>query len=469
MLFRIRGIYSTALTSLLMKRGHEPTQPSKLIASRFSVAPLTLPPHVDIYDLPDRSGVVLEGKDDAVSEALEALEDLPDAFINEHPARLNAIYKGVVEEVRHDGCYVNLGGFRGFLANAHVRRGEEVVVTVIKCLPEAPLLSLGMRIVGDYAKLIQGYGVSLSKGLAKSKRARELMTLGHAIKPQGWGVRWRRSAAYAPLSELIEEVELLKRRAEECTKRASERRAPALIANGDRVVEVRFYGASLARLDSARSVVCPTMPRHHVFKSWRGAYSMVVDLLESLHPALSTEHLKQASNSILSKALRPGSTVSIKHMKPQGEVVDLTPGKVLEVGGGQVKLERRFKAGGVYDGIGAAKEEGDRGLTVFGEGCWVSYTAYFSREGLLKGAYFNISTPPIIKPGEVRYVDLLVDVVWTPREGAKIVDAEEVVGAAEKGLLPKRLASRALEVAEKLAKELGSSHPLSIDLTTFGA
>lgn len=469
MLFRIRGIYSTALASLLMKRGHELTQPSKLIASRLAVAPLTLPPHIDVYDLPDKDGVMLEGEDKAVDEALSALEELPDAFVKEHAARLNAVYKGIVEEIRRGDCYINLGGLKGLLRAPapQVKQGEEVVVTVIKCLAETPLLSLGMRVVGDYAKLIQGHGVSLSKGLVKSKRARELMTLGHAIKPQGWGVRWRRSAAFAPLSKLIEEIEHLKRKAEECVKKASEQRAPALIMDGVKTVEVRFYGASLIKLDSARSTVCPTMPRHHTFKAWRGAYPMVVDLLESLHPSLPMERLSQASDYLLSKALKPGSAVSIKHIKPQGGALSLTPGKVVDVSGGLLKLERRFKAGGVYDGIKVAKEEGDRGLTVFKEGCWVSYTAYFSREGLLKGAYFNISTPPVIRPREVCYIDLLVDVVWTPMNGAKVVDVDEVALAAERGWLPKRLANKAMEVAERLAEELRSSHPLSVDLSIF--
>ncbi|MEM4700398.1 MAG: DUF402 domain-containing protein [Candidatus Nezhaarchaeales archaeon] len=469
MLFRIRGIYSTALASMLMKRGHELTQPSKLIASRLAVAPLTLPPRVDIYDLPDKDGVMLEGEDEAINEALSVLEELPDSFIKEHAVRLNAVYKGVVEEASHGSYRVNLGGVRGLLRTPalQIKEGEEVLVTVIKPSAETPSLSLGVRVVGDYAKLIQGHGVSLSKGLAKSRRAKELITLGHVIKPQGWGIRWRRSAAFAPLSRLIEEIEHLKRKAEECIKRASERQAPALIMDGVRTVEVRFYGASLIKLDSARSVVCPTMPRHHTFKAWKGAYPTVVDLLESLYPVLSMEHLSQASDRLLSRALKPGSTVFIKHIKPQGAVLSLTPGKVVDVKGGLLKLERKFRAGGVYDGIKVAKEEGDRGLTVFKEGCWASYTAYFSKDGLLKGAYFNISTPPVIKPGEVCYIDLLVDVVWTPTEGVRVLDMDEVAAAAESGWLPRRLAVKAMEVAKRLADELVSSHPLSVDLSIF--
>jgi predicted RNA-binding protein associated with RNAse of E/G family len=83
---------------------------------------------------------------------------------------------------------------------------------------------------------------------------------------------------------------------------------------------------------------------------------------------------------------------------------------------------------------------------------------------LLKGVYFNVSTPPDFKPGEVSYLDLLVDVAWTPQAGARLVDVEEVERAEKQGTLPRHLAERALKVAKELAHALSSRDPLSIDL-----
>jgi Ribonuclease G/E len=468
MLFRVRGIYATALTSLLMKEGHQPTQASKAVASRLSLPPITLPPDVDIHDLPDKGGVIIEGDEGGVEEALKALmEKLPDATAREHRARLNAVYKGVVTEVRNGGCYVELGGFKGFIPKASLREGEEVAVTVVKCLPENPILSVGLRVAGSYAKLIQGHGVSISRGLRGSRRAEELLTLAQALKLQGWGIRWRRSAAYAPLDELLEEVELLKKRAEQCLRKVEESKAPAMITPGDRVVELRIYGASKAKLDEVRAEVCPTIPRHHLLKTWGKAYSMVVDLLESLQPPLPKEVMAAASDKLIAKAFKPGSKAFIRHLKPTGEALSLTPGKVVSVEGGLLKLERRFKGKGVYDGLGAAKEEGDWGLTVFKEGSWASYTAYFSKAGLLKGVYFNVSTPPDFKPGEVSYLDLIVDVAWTPQAGARLMDVEELEKAETQGILSKHLAERALKVAKGLSHALSSRDPLSIDLSSL--
>jgi len=464
MFFRVRGIYATALTTLLMKRGHEPTQPSKTIASRLSLTPLTVPPQLDIYDLPSREGVVVEGGDRPVEEALNILlEELPDVHVKEREPRLNSVYKGLVEEASNDGCYVNLGGARGLLPRQRLREGEEVVVTVVKHLSDSVILSPGIRVVGSYAKLIEGHGTSLSRGLKGSRRAGELLALGKAIKPQRWGIRWRRSAAYAPIDKLIEEVEALKRRAEECVEKASKLKAPSLILEGDRVVELRFYGASLRRLDEARSTVCPTMPRHHVFKTWGRPYSSVVDLIEDL--GLPRPLLKQVSGKMMSRVFKPGTMVSIVHVKPQGSTISLTPGRVVTVEEDLIKLERVFKKGGTYNGLGVPKEEGDRGLTVFKEGCWAYYTAYFSSSGELKGVYFNIATPPTYRPGEVRYLDLLVDVSWTPGEGAKMIDVDELQRAVEEGWLCKSLANRAMEAATRLIKMLASAHPLLIDLS----
>lgn len=465
MLFRVRGIYSTALTALLMRRGHEPTQPSKTIASRIPLTPSALPPHLDIYDLPDKGGVVVEGGDKPVEEVLNILlEELLDVHVRERRPKLNSVYKGVVEECFNDGCYVNLGGVRGLLPRQRLKEGEEVVVTVIKHLSDSVILSPGVRVVGGYAKLIEGHGVSLSKGLKGSWRAKDLLALGRAIKPEKWGIRWRRSAAHASIDVLIEEVENLKKRAEECAKKISKLQAPSLILEGDRVVELRFYGASMKKLDEARSTVCSTIPRHHLLKSWGKPYSSLVDLIEDLD--LPEPLLKQLSNKLMSRVFKLGSTVSIRHVKPQGQVVNLTPGKVVAVEEDIIKLERAFKAGGLYDGLGILKEEGDRGLTVFKEGCWASYTAYFSRKGELKGVYFNITTPPIYRPGEVQYLDLLVDVAWTPSKGARMVDVEELHRAVEEGWMRKDLANRALKIAERLTEMLASTHPLSIDLST---
>lgn len=458
--FRIRGIYATSLTKLLLDEGFKPTQCSKTLLSRFNVEPLTVPPDVDVYDTERRDGVVVEGRREAVERAVKAMEDrLDDVVVRELKPGVNAVVKGVVKGQGEEGSLVDLGGQVGVVPGQRLREGEEVVVTVVKCREGGPpILSLGPRVVGAYAKLLPGDRVSLSSGIKKgSRKASELYSLGRMVRPQGWGLRWRRSAMYVDFETLIGEVRELERRAEELMRMVEGAKAPSTIVEGDAVYVATMYGASRRRLDELRGQVVSTMPRHHTFKSWGKAFAFMVDVLESIGGGLDV--MSRASDLMFERAMRMRGQVEIVHVKPNGEVLSLRPGRVIGVRGGEVRLLRRFKGGGVYDGLGEPREGGDYGITTFREGSWWYSTAYYSRDGKLKGVYFNVSTPPEFKPGVVRYLDLCVDVVWSPRAGVKVVDEEEVEAMVEAGHLSRRLADKAISVAHELAEELIRSGP----------
>ncbi|RLF09936.1 MAG: hypothetical protein DRJ98_07225 [Thermoprotei archaeon] len=468
LLFRIRGIYSTALTKLLISRGFYPTQCSETIMSRFKLEKLVEPPDIDIYDLPSKEGVTLEGKAEGIKKITELLvEELPDVIVRELKPCVNAVYKGVAEKKVDEGCWVNLGEDKGLLPKHHLSPGQEVLVTVVKCLPNKPILSLGLRVVGRYAKLLPGQEITLSAGIKKRGKAMELLALGRMIKPEGWGLRWRRSAQYASMEELMREVEELKHRAEEALKIAEQQQAPSLIFEGDKVAELMFPGGSQKKLDELRSEVCTTIPRHHLFKTWGKPYSLTVDLLEALNEALSRENFVKASDYMFKKAIKPGRFMEIIHIKPDGRAYSLRPGKTIEVKNGEVMVERRFKGGGVYDGLGEVKEEGDYGITLFKEGCWVSRTVYYSRNMVLKGVYYNISTPPEIKPGKIKYVDLCIDVVWSPKQGVKVIDEEELKEMVKKRSLTVKVGEKALNIAYCLAEELSRVEDKIVDLSKF--
>ncbi len=454
--FRIRGIYSTSLTRLLLENGFKPTQCSKTLLSRFKLEELFTPPDVDIYDTKQKDGVVIEGKREAVERVLDVIEKrLEDAMIREVKPGVNCVFKGVVKENTCEGAIVDLGEGLGILPGQRLREGEEVVVAVVKCVENGlPILSMGPRVVGSYAKLIPGDRVSLSRGIKYRGKALELQTLGRALKPPKWGLRWRRSAQYASIEKLMQEVKELERRGEELLKLLDRASAPSKITEGDSVYIVSMLGSSKEKLDALRAEVTPTMPRHHLFKSWGKPFALLVDLVEAIGGKLEG-FMEKASNLLLERGLRAKEQVEIVHVKPDGRVINLRPGKIIEVDGGKVKLYRRFKGGGFYDGLDEAKEEGDYGVTVFKEGRWWCYTMYFSKDHRLKGVYFNISTPPEYMPGRIKYLDLGVDVVWSPKRGVKVVDEEEVKKLVEEGALPKRLADKALEEALRLAKEIG--------------
>ena len=87
---RIRGIYSTALTKLLLDRGFRISQPSKKIAERLNLEKTYEEFDVDIYNKRDEQGIVLVGT--KVEEVKNILEDeLIDVFFRKMPYQLYGI------------------------------------------------------------------------------------------------------------------------------------------------------------------------------------------------------------------------------------------------------------------------------------------------------------------------------------------------------------------------------------------
>ncbi len=98
---------------------------------------------------------------------------------------------------------------------------------------------------------------------------------------------------------------------------------------------------------------------------------------------------------------------------------------------------------------------GDYGLTEAREGAWYVKNTYFSKEGKLKGEYYNVNTPVELYPFGARYIDLEIDVVRRAGERAFIVDREKLDLLAKEGKISRQLAEKAVEVADLLVDKMG--------------
>jgi hypothetical protein len=79
---KVRGIYATALSKLLLNHGFELVQPSIEIVERLKVEPLEKDPDVTIQDRHDRQGVEARGSVEAVEAlGLSLREDLVDVIL----------------------------------------------------------------------------------------------------------------------------------------------------------------------------------------------------------------------------------------------------------------------------------------------------------------------------------------------------------------------------------------------------
>jgi Ribonuclease G/E len=122
---------------------------------------------------------------------------------------------------------------------------------------------------------------------------------------------------------------------------------------------------------------------------------------------------------------------------------------------GKLTVRRESRSHGTYDALGTEREPGDVATTRLKEGRWWYATAYRGEDGENKGTYANVCTPVEVFPGEVRYVDLHVDVVEHPDGTVERVDDDELDAAVEAGHLKPDLAEKAREVASRLEDALG--------------
>jgi len=119
-----------------------------------------------------------------------------------------------------------------------------------------------------------------------------------------------------------------------------------------------------------------------------------------------------------------------------------------------VTVRRDISGGGTYDALGVERRDDDEAITKFEEGRWWYPTAYRGEDGAPRGTYVNVCTPVEVFPGEVRYVDLHVDVVKTPGGTVRRVDDDELDAAVDAGNVPEPLAKKARDVAGALESAL---------------
>ena len=458
---RIRGIYSTALTKLLLDHGFQITQSTQVIRNRLNIEPDVDTPDIDIRDTSDKQGLVVEAKDAILNMFLNVItEELPNPLIYLSKVTTNAIYKGVVEQQTPHGTVINLGEYKGLLLGEKLEEGKELLVRVIDPgLGRDITLTTNITIPGRYAILIPENSIKISKKIRSPEARQTLFVLGKAIKPKNWGILWRTAAATRETKELIEEVKKLEEEAEKIFKKGEKESAPALLYEGERIAYIKIPYEAKRRLDEIRGKVTPTIPNHHFYKSLNSEFALVVDLAEKIiskNPELKEEVTEQVKETILQKYPKIGEIIEIEHAKLNGKRIHLTPGKIIEKTNNPLtlKLMRKFRSGGVYDALNIPIEEGDYGITEITQGSWYMKTSYYNKEKELKGEYYNISTGIEIHPQKVTYIDLAIDIVKWPNNDVKVVDKEELEEAYKKGIITEKYYKEILKNVEILEEKI---------------
>lgn len=220
--------------------------------------------------------------------------------------------------------------------------------------------------------------------------------------------------------------------------------------------EVEFPYIAKSILDQLRAKVAPTIADHHRF---RIITTTEVDRAEEelLKFPDKRKAIEAHFRGLIQDSFRPGNTIGIEHVKPEGQLIQLIPGKVrdFDVASNRLIIKREGLRPGRYDGLAIAKEEGDYAITETQQGTWVVIHSYYSMTDELKGQFYNINTPVEFYPDRIRYVDLHIDVIRWPDGKVKVIDRELLDEAQKSGYISQALKEKAEQVVQELMEEIG--------------
>jgi len=464
---RIRGIYSTALTKLLLDQGFEIVQPSTALTDRFELEGNMESPDIDIYDRYDRQGVRVLGKAQAVKIFKSILQvHFDDVIIREWKVTADGIYKGWKKHLDTDthSVLVDIGLAIGKVNKEEIRDSDaqHIVVQVVprRIGAKEPILTTEIKIPGKYAILIPGNQIKVSRKILDWQKRSRLFQIGKDLDLRGWGVIWRTSAADQPTEVLRDEVVSLLKEGEGVSKKAAQVEAPAVLWEGSHFIETEFPALSKREFDEIRGVVAPTLDGHHFYKTCGKEVSSAVDMAEKL---LEEGKSRKEVGDLFQKTIQKeypevGSIIEIEHVKLNGRVFHLGEALIesFDNDNSVIEFSRVFRREGVYDGLKTRKEPGDTAITKARVGEWYFKTRYFSKDGKPRGTYVNLNTPIELYPYGIRYVDLEIDVCVWPDGKIEVLDEEKFENAVREGLVTQKLTEIVTEKLQEIMRGMSS-------------
>jgi len=455
---KIRGIYSTALTKLLLDNSFEIVQPSLTIKKRFELEDNSVPPDLKIKDRYNLQGIRVLGTSEAVSTFQSILHSsFEDVLTRKWQVSVDGIYKGIVMESDEDIVYIDVGsGVIGRLPKSEIANTSEkqalIQVERKRIGVKQPILTTKLKIVGDYAILAQNSKVGVSLRVRDLNKRAELYALGKKLARDGWGIIWREASATQSRETLENEITALVEKVKILNEKASRAEAPALLLEGSYSMDVEFPWFSKQNLDKLRASTAQTLNRHHFFKSCGGKASAALEMAEKLlEKGQDRREVEEAfKQQIVCEFPEVGSLVDVEHVKLSGLVLHLGQATIESLDEEQIRYSRIIRSNGFYDGLDVRKEAGDKAVSETKRGEWCVTTKYFSRAGEWKGTYINFNTPVEVYPEAIRYVDLEVDVCIRPDGAAEVLDMEKLEKALENSFISKTL----FETVKEKVKEI---------------
>ncbi|MGC9136523.1 DUF402 domain-containing protein [Caldivirga sp.] len=430
---RVRGVYATALTKIMLEDGYDIVQATDTILSRFNILHSTEPPDVTIKDDENVPGALFViGKCSEVNRVLESiLRRVGDVAFNKPPVPLYSVIMGVVTDSGHievaPGVVALLEGSNYF------RPGDKLPVTMVNVTGQLRASPYIMPTT-SYLRVIDSPTVRLSRHIKDPEAKMMLVRVGLSKINQlsGLGIRWRSSAQYLSEEEAEKALDEAISLVNAIRVKIAEARDYDMLFEGECIVSVILDAEARWVLDDVRNTIVPTVRGHHALKITM-KNTEILDYTEYLINELKMRD--ELSRALTNYALGNLPMINVHHVKVNGEHINLGPGERVHYSNGLIVIRRELKPGGVLDGLNVVKEYGDVAYSVINLGERHLVHIYASQDGSFKGAYININTPIEATWDGVIYVDLEVDLTVDKELNVKVIDEDKLSSIPSRRLI----------------------------------
>ena len=466
---RVRGIYSTALSKLLNDHGVELVDVTEPVAERLGIDPRRGEP-ADVTvksDKDEPTQILILGFPKEVEFISSILEEkIPEVITFKPPIGLYSSFRTRILGKFDKECVVESPVGKAVLVDEpDCTPDRELPVTVVKVpikLSDGIVVSSRIRVVGKYAIVGRGARVSFSSFIRSKERIAELLKASTKYVREGFSIRWRSNSDEAKIPSILEEIPHLIKKLKEVEEKLRNSELLEIVYTGEHMNIIELTYASKIYLDTVRREVFPTAPFHHLLRSSEQRTDDIVDLIDTVSKYVEPERLEEWVREWLIHQVKSRKDMTIKHRRLLKRNIVLGRGQIMQVEGLKplkITLVRRVASEGTYDGLRTPKDPGDYIETLIAENSWHIIHKYFGAGGQPKGVYININTPPEMLPsGQVRYVDLEVDIVRGPEGGCRIIDSEGFRKSVSEGIIPGDVIEKVFAEIEKvLSKECSAA------------
>ncbi|MCL5106700.1 MAG: ribonuclease E/G [Candidatus Parvarchaeota archaeon] len=297
---KVRGIYSTAITKLLLDEKIEITQAADAIKKALNIEDESKP-DVVIEDTETKEGVYLYGN--GSEKIVDVLKNRLKMSIF-YKEEIGKIYCGIIKNTDqkaksivislpdNEEGVLDLKSFWGY-----VKPGAKILVQSKGTYDGKIMLSTQLRIFGDNIIIIKNGFTKMSKGIHSNEGKTKLYDIAKGLNLKEWGILWVQGAEDKEEEVLKQELEELQKKESEINEKFNNCSEPSILYEGMNKYFILFDKNDKNELDGIRKEVMPTILNHHKLKS--AGYTILTDFAENLLDKYSDKEINEKINQVL--------------------------------------------------------------------------------------------------------------------------------------------------------------------------